>query len=635
MTPIYDPVTGRLLTDPQTALPRNSVVVNHADLSAELDRFILSVSGWRKVFGLDEESHAEELSATDELLLVLAGFTIAEFLRERSTRFPPTIVLGTDSRPTGPAIADILARAMLVNDICVRSLSVCAAPEIMAYTKRRAEIEGFVYVTASHNPVGHNGIKLGLQDGAVLDGERARLLIETFRNNVADHAYVVRAREAVQALEPDRIAELHLGHARWKQEAMEEYASFVAQVIAGQAPEPRATLERLAVAVADAGGGIAVDFNGSARSISIDRLFLRRLGFEVRSLNDRTGVIAHTIIPEGDSLLPCMELLEEAHAENAGFRIGYVPDNDGDRGNLVVYLDGRQRVLPLPAQQGFALIVLAELAWQSFQLERQGKTVPLAVVTNDATSLRVTEIAAAFGARVFRAEVGEANVVNLAQAVRAEGYLAPVLGEGSNGGAIIHPSTVRDPLTAVGSVVKLLHVRDAAAAAGKTDLFALWCARSNRNEHYCVDFSLDDVLDSLPVYQTTATTDPEAVMQIHTSDHAVLKRRYEQEFLRQWEMRRGELESRFGIVSYEELNCEGIEERNGFGPEFRTGTHRGGMKLQFLDQAQRPIAFIWMRGSGTEPVFRVLADVRSADRDDARYLLDWHRSMIEAADRRI
>ena len=59
--------------------------------------------------------------------------------------------------------------------------------------------------------------------------------------------------------------------------------------------------------------------------------------------------------------------------------------------------------------------------------------------------MRIEEIAEAFYASVYRAEVGEANVVNLARSLRDKGFTVPILGEGSNGGNITHPAAVRIP----------------------------------------------------------------------------------------------------------------------------------------------------------------------------------------------
>jgi hypothetical protein len=58
-----------------------------------------------------------------------------------------------------------------------------------------------------------------------------------------------------------------------------------------------------------------------------------------------------------------------------------------------------------------------------------------------------------------------------------------------------------------------------------------------------------------------------------------------------------------------ELNNERTTSRNGVGPEMRTGRQSGGLKMVFTDSAGTDIGFLWMRGSGTEPVFRVMAEI--------------------------
>ena len=56
------------------------------------------------------------------------------------------------------------------------------------------------------------------------------------------------------------------------------------------------------------------------------------------------------------------------------------------------------------------------------------------------------------------------------------------------------------------------------------------------------------------------------------------------------------------------------------------------MKIQFYDAMNYPIAFIWMRGSGTEPVFRVMADVKGDNAELEKKLLKWHSDIIANAD---
>ncbi|MBQ5781675.1 MAG: phosphoglucomutase, partial [Spirochaetaceae bacterium] len=57
----------------------------------------------------------------------------------------------------------------------------------------------------------------------------------------------------------------------------------------------------------------------------------------------------------------------------------------------------------------------------------------------------------------------------------------------------------------------------------------------------------------------------------------------------------------------------------------------GGFKIIFRDKDGRNKAFIWMRGSRTEKVFRVMCDVEGDKPDIHDELLQIHREMIEAA----
>jgi phosphoglucomutase len=379
--------------------------------------------------------------------------------------------------------------------------------------------------------------------------------------------------------------------------------------------------------------GIAADFNGSARTLSIDRDFFASLGLDFHILNGAPGEIAHPIVPEGESLEPCRRFLEERHAADPSVILAYVPDCDGDRGNLVIWDEGEGRARALEAQEVFALSCLAELA----QLVRTGELrydnrgnalSKTAVVVNDPTSMRIDRIAEAFDVPVFRAEVGEANVVGLARKLRERGYTVRILGEGSNGGTITHPSAVRDPLDTVMALIKLLALR---GGGGKRGLFEIWCALSDQGERYGADFTLADVIASLPAWVTTAVVSPDALLEVKTADHGLLKRRYQQVFLREWARKEqiGAL-NRYGASGWEVSAYNGTEERRGITDFGEAG--RGGLKICFLNGAGSRVASIWMRGSATEPVFRIMADAEGQDKRMERELVEWQRRMIAEAD---
>ena len=54
--------------------------------------------------------------------------------------------------------------------------------------------------------------------------------------------------------------------------------------------------------------------------------------------------------------------------------------------------------------------------------------------------------------------------------------------------------------------------------------------------------------------------------------------------------------------------------------------------MQFYNARQTPVAFIWMRGSGTEPVFRIMADIKGYDQAAEEYLVQWQGEMVRKAD---
>lgn len=633
---MYDPVTGFFLGDPEVS-PFPERFPSPEAVGRALSGFILSPSGWRKIFAADgsEESREPAISREDTVLAAAAGKVVADFMlsRGKEREKPITLALGLDTRFTGPAVADILIRVFLSKHVDVRYLFIAAAPEIMAHTKLDPGIDGFVYISASHNPVGHNGIKFGVGDGAVLGGRESSRLIADFTRVADDHSALQEICRRAETVPPADIAAVFTRAAEEKEAALENYTRFTREVITGfSSTDRRGRQEKILQTLRKECGkkpiGILGELNGSARTRSIDRDFLGGLGAGVEIKNGEPGQIVHRIVPEGSSLDMCREELELLYRKDNSFVLGYVPDNDGDRGNIVFIDPAKGSAVTPAAQDVFALAVAAELsylAWSGLAPVREdGKfSVPVAVAVNGCTSMRIERIAETFGASVFRAEVGEANVVALADKLRREGYIVRILGEGSNGGNITSPSSVRDPLSTLGAFLKLLRLTGTAFGPEKT-------ADSGAGT---VVESLQIALAALPRFTTTSSYEPEGVMKIRTEDHGILKKRYEEIFLEEWSARKDRLNAMFGAVSWEEVNYEGTEERRGFGAGYRSGKGKGGLKIEFNDEKGRAAAYIWMRGSGTEPVFRVLADVEGDNGEAHDFLLTWHREMIEKADR--
>jgi phosphoglucomutase len=498
---------------------------------------------------------------------------------------------------------------------------------------------GFIYISASHNPLGHNGFKFGLTDGGVLPGSSAALLIRAFRlltgPGDSPETRIKRLRRLQERPEGAQAGESRAEDRGAKKAAYGAYLSFSSQVVYGsREKELRAALIR---GLAAYPVNIACDFNGSARAASIDAEFLGGLGIKLRAINGKPGGIAHRIVPEGESLEPCRRFLSECHAGDPSFLLGYMPDCDGDRGNLVIWDEEAGGARSLEAQEVFALCCVAELAHLAWTGEAgapcsgtpaAGKA-KTALVVNDPTSLRADRIARAFGADIFRAEVGEANVVGLARKLRDQGYTVRVLGEGSAGGNITHPSAVRDPLDTLFSLLKLLCVREGPPGRGaEGGFFSIWLSRLGRPAPK--NFSLADVIASLPPFISTGAYEDRAVLRVKTTDHGALKDRYQRVFLEEWENRRGELRDRYGILSWEAAAYQGLAERRKIRRFGEAG--RGGLKIDFLNREGQAVAAIWMRGSATEPVFRIMADAEGRDQGFEQDLIGWQRRMVSRAD---
>jgi phosphoglucomutase len=629
------------------------------DCGEELDRalegLILSVSGWRGVFasGGDEEGREPDISPAFRLIAGAAARCFAAWLGAGCPGEPwplglddilrragdgGLILVGTDTRPTGPAIAGAVISALLAAGCRVSYAGVLAAPEIMAWARSlKGRAGGFIYISASHNPVGHNGLKFGLTDGGVLRGAEAAALIRAFKALCAADTPAARVKRLKSLLEgPGKaeIEEVYSGALKAKKEAYGAYFSFTSGVVYGG--RERELREALLRGLAEYPVNIVCDFNGSARAASIDAEFLRCLGVKVRAINGKPGEIAHRIVPEGESLEPCRRFLEECHGGDPRCLLGYLPDCDGDRGNLVVWDGGGARILE--AQEVFALCCVAELAHLAWTGEiaapGAGGGQKIALAVNDPTSMRVDRIAKAFGAEVFRAEVGEANVVSLARELREQGWLVRILGEGSAGGNITHPSAVRDPMDTLFSILKLLCVRrgpvggTAGTGGPNGGFFPIWMAR--RGGACPGNFGLSDIIASLPPFVTTGIYEERAILRVKTGDHGKLKDRYQKVFLEEWENRKEELRDKYGIVSWEAAAYNGTKERRGITRFGEAG--RGGLKVHFLNAGGLAVAAIWMRGSATEPVFRVMADAEGRDREFERDLINWQRGMVGRSD---
>ena len=584
----YDKLTGILLAD-SCVDPLSDFETTENDINSALSRYILSSSGWRSVFSPDgDEGRGEDVAGADRILAAAAAAAFFKYLGKEH----PRIILGSDARPTGRILMDISARVLISLGAELSLLGISAAPEIMAYSN--ASFDGFYYISASHNPIGHNGFKFGFS-GGVLPGDEAEKVKKIFLSMI-DGSLAGKMKSLSSSFDVSLYESVLRSHDRVKDRALSYYAHFV---------------EKTAHASSSSiiPFGVAIDFNGSARAASIDIPFLRRHGAALWCCNAVPGQIEHAIVPEGRNLDTARRLLDTAHASDPSFVIGYMPDNDGDRGNLV-YTDRRGKAHDISAQDVFALVSVIELAHAVAEGHHK-----VAVAANGPTSILIDDIARRLGVSVFRSDIGEANVVSLAASLRRKGYYVPLCGEGSNGGCIVHPAKVRDPMNSIMTVAKLWSV------PGLYDTIMKALGKKGGEP------SIHALLVALPRYMMTPAFSPDAVIRIKSTDFDALKDEYEKILFSEI----GE-HMPAGAYGYEVRQYEASREERGAGCAHRCRPSTGGYRVLFLGADGFPVAALWLSRSRTEPVVRIMADTGPGMTGCHDSLLAWQRSMVGRSD---
>lgn len=355
---------------------------------------IVSASGIRGVVG----------SGLDPEVVARYGAAFGHWLGRQHGR--GRVLVGRDSRTSGPTFLQAAAAGLRATGHEVVDLGICPTPTSLLAVGDDPEAVGGLVVTASHNPVEWNGLKLVGREGLFLSPEAGRGVQACFEEGPAYVGWDV------------------LGGMSSRGDAVGRH---VDRILALDLVNP-ARIEAAAPTV-------ALDCVRGAGGVLVPGL-LERLGCRVEGLHlEPDGRFPRDPEPRTENL---GEL--GAEVERTGADLGMAVDPDGDRLALV---DGEG--IPLGEEKTLALAV--ELV-----LSRS----PGPVVTNLSTSQLVEDVAEAYGQPVHRTPVGEANV-----AAGMQRHGSPVGGEGNGGVMLAELHATRDaPLAAV-LVLELLAGREA------------------------------------------------------------------------------------------------------------------------------------------------------------------------------
>jgi phosphomannomutase len=343
------------------------------------DTLMISVSGIRGHVGSD---------LTPELVARYAA-ALGAWSRSAQpaggSRGRPAVVLGRDSRTSGPMFAQAAAAGLMSVGVDVIDLGMVPTPTVQLAVEHHHAAAGLI-LTASHNPIEWNALKFVGPDGIFLDAE---------------------AGKAVQALAdrgPGRMGWDGLGTLQVDPGAIARHLDAI-----------------LALPMIDASTirsrrfNVALDCIRGAGATAIVPL-LERLGCRINGIHlEPDGRFPRPPEPVPENLSELCTLVRKTGAD-----VGLAVDPDVDRLALV---DETGRAIGEDYTLAFAVRAVLDGRITA-------ATIPT-VVVNLSTSLVVEDAARAQGARLVRAPVGEANV---ARAIRDEGAL--IGGEG-NGGVML------------------------------------------------------------------------------------------------------------------------------------------------------------------------------------------------------
>jgi phosphomannomutase len=309
------------------------------------------------------------------------------------------VVLGRDTRPSGPMLRDAVAGGLMDCGADVIDLGIVSTPGAALMTGR-CGADGGVIITASHNPGQYNGMKFLQPTGTGLTATAAERLKKIWQAGAFDLADAGRR-----------------GGKSTNSDTHRTHIEAVCGVCDG-------------AAIAAKHFNVVLDSVNGAGCI-VTPLLLERLGCEVVGINmEPSGQFAHPPEPVEENLTAlCGEVRK--HKAAAGF----AQDADADR---LAIVDERGSFIG----EEYTLALAAAFVLR----RRKGK-----LATNLVTSRMIDDIAARHGCQVVRAPTGEANVV---EAMIREGCIFG----GEGGGGAIEPRVVpvRNSLVAIAYLLQYM-----------------------------------------------------------------------------------------------------------------------------------------------------------------------------------
>ncbi len=336
---------------------------------------------------------------------------IAEYVAGFSEIIPQgKVVVGRDGRNSGVWLENIVVGTLLAMGRDVIRLGIVPTPTVQVMVTELSAAGG-ISITASHNPIEWNGLKLINQEGVFFGQYENKKLFEIVDNYAFkcpnNFSSVITNYDAAIQTHINRILELPI----FKETSL---------------------LNK----IRDKKYKILIDCNNASGSFALQEL-LKNFGAEVIPINcEPNSLFVHPPEPNPQNLAETSKKIVEYHAD-----IGFAVDPDADR--LVIF---DEKGTPVWEELTIVLAIQSVGENLEYFYPKSNK-----IVVNYSTTSLCEYIAKQYGLEVLRAPVGEINVVNKMKEVSAI-----IGGEGSGGVILPLCHYGRDSLVGISLILALV-----------------------------------------------------------------------------------------------------------------------------------------------------------------------------------
>lgn len=324
------------------------------------------------------------------------------------------VIIGRDTRITGDMVKSGVISGLLATGCEVIDIGIAPTPTVQ-FLVRSLNFDGGIVISASHNPIQWNALKLYKKAGLLFEKNDNQRFMKLFESEKFD---LVSWKKYKKVLNKPELVDLH-----------------IKQVLKSLKNIYKIKKKKFK---------IALDSCNASGSFITQNL-LKKLNCKIKGLYvTPDGYFPHNPEPNTKNLKDIIRFMQKG-----SYNIGFAQDSDADR---LAVLDENGNFLSEEYTVALATYYVLSIYDKTPKLKNR---YTKSVVVNLSTSRMVDDVAKRFNAKVYRTPVGEINVAR-----KMLGTKSVIGGEGNGGVIFPEVNYGRDSLAGIGLILELLATTD-------------------------------------------------------------------------------------------------------------------------------------------------------------------------------